>query len=270
MRDFVKDLLKYLPAQIAPALVGLIAIPIVTRLFPPEDYGNYVLVMATVSILSTVATGWLSNSIIRFYPAYELKGDLEHFYDTVVKMAFICIAAIFLGFLIILFLGRAHIPSSLHSLMYIGLLVFIVTACFGVLQSFLRAKRQVNWYTIFSIWRNIAGLGLGLALVIIWHLGVEGLLWGSLLSGVIVIPCLWRLSIGKNVSIKKGVSLAAASEMAKYGFPLVIGFLTFWVLSLSDRYVLEFFRGSKEVGIYSASYNISERTIFMLFGRNRA
>jgi len=52
--------------------------------------------------------------------------------------------------------------------------------------------------------------------------------------------------------------------MAKYSFPLVLGNLAAWVLSLSDRYILEFFRGSQEVGIYSASYAISEKSIFLL------
>ncbi|MCD6232856.1 polysaccharide biosynthesis C-terminal domain-containing protein [bacterium] len=52
--------------------------------------------------------------------------------------------------------------------------------------------------------------------------------------------------------------------MAAYGFPLVIGNLAAWILSLSDRYVLEFFRGAQEVGIYSASYAIGEKSILLL------
>ena len=47
---------------------------------------------------------------------------------------------------------------------------------------------------------------------------------------------------------------------------MVVSFLTWWVLSLSDRYILELFRGSWEVGIYSASYAAAEGSIMVLVG----
>ncbi len=68
-KGFLKDLLKYLPAQIAPGIIGFVSIPVVTRLFPPAEYGLYNLAMATVMILTTLL-GWLPMSIIRYYPAY--------------------------------------------------------------------------------------------------------------------------------------------------------------------------------------------------------
>lgn len=40
--------------------------------------------------------------------------------------------------------------------------------------------------------------------------------------------------------------------------------LAAWILSLSDRYIIEFYRGAQEVGIYSASYAISEKSILLL------
>lgn len=66
-KSFINDIYKYLPSQVIPAVVGFISIPVITRLFPPGDYGNYVLIMATTGVLLTL-TGWLSMLIIRFYP----------------------------------------------------------------------------------------------------------------------------------------------------------------------------------------------------------
>lgn len=264
IREFIRDMAKYLPSRIVPAAVGLLVIPIVTRLFPPADYGNYVLVMATASILSSVSTGWLGNSIIRFHPRYELRERLGQFYNTVLKMAFVSMACASFIFLIILFLGHGRMSSSLYSLMYLGFPVFIVIACSGILQAFLRAKRQVNWYTFFSIWHSVMGSAVGIALVMIWHFGIEGLLWGGLSTIVIALPLLWKLAVGKGISLKERISWPITSEIAKYGFPLTGGFLTSWVLSFSDRYILQFFRGGQEVGIYSASYKFSEHIIFML------
>jgi len=265
IKDLIKDMGKYLPAQIVPAIVGFISIPIITHLFLPGEYGNYILVMATVGVFSTIV-GWLSMSIIRFYPAHERDGKLDEFYGSIIKLTIISILVVSLiasGILVIL---KSYISMKLYPLMWIGILVFILTSSFGVFLHFLRAKRQVSWYSGFKIWNSIAAISFGILLIITFHFGVNGLLWGYILSLVIVFPFLCKKAVGRvclNLN-SKGISFPLTLNMAKYSFPLVAGNLAAWILSLSDRYILEFFRGSQEVGIYSASYAISEKSIMLL------
>lgn len=264
IRELFKDLTKYLPSYIVPAIVGIIAVPVITRLFPPEDYGNYVLVSITVSILSSTATTWISGAIIRFSRAYELKNRLHEFYGTTIKLAFISVAALFLLSEGVLFLAKGYISADLYSMMHIGLLLFIASSNLTLLLAILRANRRIGWYTSFTIWRSVAGLGFGVLLVAAFHYSVEGLLWGALLSIVIALPLLWKVSIGK-LSLNEGAIRSALSmDIARYGLPLIAVDISSWVLSLSDRYVLGFFRGSQEVGIYSVSYNISEQSLLII------
>ncbi|GAH45819.1 unnamed protein product, partial [marine sediment metagenome] len=117
IKNLIRDMGKYLPAQVIPAIVGFISIPIITRLFPPEQYGNYILVMATVSIFSTIV-GWLSMSIIRFYPAYERDGKLNEFYGNIIKLTVISIIVMSLIALGILVILKPHISMKLYSLMW--------------------------------------------------------------------------------------------------------------------------------------------------------
>ena len=263
IKSLTKDMAKYFPAQIVGGIVGFISIPIITRLFTAGEYGNYVLVIATVGVLSTII-GWLPMSIIRFYPVYERDGKLDELFRNIIKSTIISILVVSLiasGVLVIL---KPHISMKLYSLMWIGILVFILTSGLGVPLYFLRAKRQVSWYSGFRIWNSVAAISFGILLVMTFRFGVSGLLLGSVLSSAIALPFLWKKAIeGVSLSLK-GMSFRSILEMAKYSFPLVAGNLAAWILSLSDRYVLEFFRGSKEVGIYSASYAISQKSIVLL------
>lgn len=254
--------MKYLPSKFVPAIAGLAAMPILTRLFPPEVYGNYVLVMATISGLAAMVS-WLEMSVIRFYPSYERDGRLEELSSTVMMWLAISALGLAIVFAGTIFLVRTALGDQLHRLMLVGTLVFVLTASFGVPQDFLRAKRRAGWYSGFSTWKSIAGLGIGIALVTAFGLGVEGLLWGSILSLVLALPILWRLAIGRLPRRSRASGLLT-KEMARYSFPLAIGNLAAWILSLSDRYILKFFRGSHEVGIYSASYAVSENSILLL------
>lgn len=264
IKELFKDIVKYLPSYVVPAIVGIIAIPLVTRLFPPADYGNYVLVLATVSILSAIATAWISASIIRFFPEYKQSSRLKELYSTTIKLTLLSVIVISLIFGCVLFIAQSHLSANLYSLMRIGILVFVVTSSSQIMLGFLRAKRQVTWYSSFTIWHNVAGLSLGIALVVVFGYGVDGLLWGAFLSIIIALPLMWKIAVG-NLSFSEGSIRSSMSlEMTKYGFPVIAVNLASWVLSLSDRYILQFFRGSSEVGIYSASYAISEQTILMI------
>lgn len=262
-RDFLKDTIKYLPAQIAPGIVGFISIPIITRIFLPQEYGNYSLAMATVMVLTTLG-GWLPMAIIRFYPAYERDKKLDLFYGNILRLTFISILVIIFTYLIFIFSIKIHISSKLYFFMLIGICVFIAIAIFNVLQYFLRSKKQVGWYSRFAIWKSVMGFGFGIALIFLFKLGIEGLLWGIVLSISFVMPFLWKKSLGDISIIYSKLKLSLVKDLANYSFPLVIGNLAAWILSLSDRYILEFFRGGQEVGIYSASYNISEKSIMLL------
>jgi O-antigen/teichoic acid export membrane protein len=208
--------------------------------------------------------GWLSMAIIRFYPAYGRDGKLNEFWANVVKLTIISIVVVSFISIVILLIAKSHFSARLYSLMWIGILVFILSSIFEVLQHFLRVERQVSWYSGFTIWKSITAIGFGLLLVIVFHFGVDGLLWGTITGFAIVLPFLWKKTVRQVSFDLDNISIPLTLEMAKYGFPLVVGNLAAWILSLSDRYILEFFRGSQEVGIYSASYNISAHSIMLL------
>jgi len=263
LRHLAKDLAEYSLAFAVPGLIGFIAIPIITRLFAADMYGEYALVMATVSLMSSLLS-WTPVAVIRFYPAYERDGGLKQFYMTSIVLTFVSTGLLAFICLLTLYAFRTRMESNLFRLLSIGVFLLATLSMFNVLKQFLRAKRYVRWYTAFSVWYSVAGLGIGLALVLLGALGIEGLLWGRVLVILVIIPALWTKAVGRfGVRLKGGISKQLAWNMAKYGFPLAIGNLAAWILNLSDRYVIAAFRGSHELGIYSASYAISEKSLML-------
>lgn len=263
-KGLLGDLLKYLPSQIVPGVIGFISIPIITRLFVPQDYGRYNLVMAAVMVLVTLL-GWLPASIIRFYPSYERDNKVDVFVTSIIWLTFISIAVISLFAFATLYLIESHLAPTLYSLMWVGMGVFIVTGSFNVLQYFLRIKRRAYWFSFFAAWKSIGSLGLALLLIFFLRRDIESLLWGIVLCVITILPPLWKKAVGGVSNVYFRIDFFLTKEMAAYSFPLVVENLAVWVLSLSDRYVIEFFRETQEVGIYSAGYNITERSVMLIF-----
>ena len=262
IRAFAKDLLIYLPARIVPAIVGLIAIPLITRLFSPAEFGNYILVITTVAVLSVIV-GWIPSSIIRFYATCKQERLLRELYGAVAFWIFVTVTVLTFLYVGALLLGHASMEPKLYHLMFIGVAIFVLRALCFVLMSFLRVERRVGLYTSLYAGYFVAGLGIGIALVLFLEFGVAGLLWGNVISLVLIIPLLWKAA---HVEFTWGNfgSPTLTREIARYGFPLILGELAIWILSLSDRYIIQFFRGTYEVGVYSANYMVSEQSILVL------
>lgn len=262
-RIILKDMSKYIPAQVVPGIVGFISIPIITRLFTPANYGDYVIVVSTVSVL-VMLVGWLPMSIIRFYPEYVRKNRLALLKDSLLIMMIISVLCLACIYAFGLFSLKKNLSASMYSLLKIGIVFFALHACFEMLLEFLRAQRKIGWYSLFSAWKSITSIGFGLLLVIACSFNIEGLLWGAVICFSIALPVQWRLLFKKTTCNLKNFSKTAVKEAALYGFPLVAGNLAALILSISDRYILAALRGSIEVGIYSASYGISEKSIMLI------
>lgn len=261
----VKDMLKYLPAQVVPGLVGLVSIPIVTRLFPPAEYGDYSLAAATVMVLTTLF-GWLPTSVIRYYPVYEREGRLASFNGTVIRLAVLSLIALASLYYGPLWIARDRMSAGLWRLLMVGGVLTVLTCAFNLLQWFLRAKRMVGRYSAFTVWQSVAGFGLGMASIFLWDRSIQGLLLGAILSIVVILPLLWREATGKDTPIRLlgGIDRQAARATFAYGAPLVVSNLAVCILSLSARYIIGLFRDSSEVGVYSLSYNIADRSLMLL------
>jgi len=261
--NFIKDIVSYLPARVVPAIIGFFSIPLITRIFSPQDYGNYCLVVATITV-QTILIGWLSMSIIRFYPIYECNNKLSSFYPNIINLTLISILFLTLIDITILLLIKSLISSQLLLLMSVGVGVFVFTGIFNIYQSFIRIKMRISIYSRFEIWRSIGKLGIALLLIFFFRVGIVSLLWGSILSLAIVLPLSRKKVSSYKTPFKLKIDFFFTKEIAKYSLPLVVGNLASWIMSLSDRYILEIFKGSKEVGIYSASYNIADNSINLI------
>jgi len=263
MKEFVKDLAIYSPATIIPAIVTIITIPIITRMISPESYGDYVLIVSLISILVTLIGG-LSSSIIRFYPIYEKNSNLDYLLNTSIDILIIFIIFMTLSLFMLAVTFKSYFSSRLYNLIILGILLFILNSIFEVLTSYLRVKRQASWYSLFLIFKSVGALIFSLIFIVFFNYDSTGLLLGSILPIALSVPLIWKKSIG-NVSIDmRNISFKLAKEMAAYGTPLALGNFANWTLSLSDRYILGFFRSTSEVGIYSISYQLAQSSIFLI------
>jgi O-antigen/teichoic acid export membrane protein len=263
-KRITKDLLTYLPAKALPALAAFITVPIYTRLFAPDEFGHYVLAVAAEEFLLLAAIEGFGQGAIRFFNAYQRKSGLSSYFAVLfgsVGLILLVAVAISAG---ILLAFRSLISSDLYPLLWAALALFVVNACFTTLTDVLRGQEKGRWYTVMWVSQHYGGVILGLVLVLVFKMGVSGLIWGQTLALLLPIVPLFRLTTRSVAIHPVHFNRSDFRQIGTFALPFTVANIAFWTLTLSDRYIVELFRGSYEVGLYSVASKISSRSIQLL------
>ncbi|GMV32616.1 MAG: hypothetical protein DYG85_03145 [Chloroflexi bacterium CFX1] len=260
-KSFLRDMLVYLPTKVLPALTGLITTPILTRIFLPEEYGDWALALGVTDFLFALAMSGIGTAALRFFPAYKVKNNLSGFFSNVLAMTAVVSGGMSVLAALGLVLFRGRINAALFPLLWISVLMFAVNSFYTIFMEVSRVQQKSGLFTRVNLTNYYGGLIIGLILVLVFGLRVEGLMYGTVLVQILALPLLIRTTMQ---GVRVGADLLDASSMSaiwSFAWPLAFGNTAFWGLRLSDRFVIEFFRPGVEVGLYSAVYNISDRTI---------
>jgi O-antigen/teichoic acid export membrane protein len=258
MRRMLKDTLGYVPSTVLPILFATVGVVVYTRIFTTAEYGVYNFALSVVIPATLLMTEWAAQPIGRYYADYDAAGRLEAYRRGVAALILWIVGAVLLlsfavGCLVIL-----DIPSRLA--LYAGIVAAVLTQCVFVLTSrILPSSLRPDRYRRAIVWSSGLSVGFSLLLLALFGKHVAWLFWGQACGNLVLIPALlrWsRLPLGPAVLRITPEIWALARRFWAYGAPMMIWFLSGSILDDEDRYVLQWFHGSAQVGVYSVNYNL--------------
>lgn len=257
-----KDTLIYIPTRLSPVLFGFLALFIYTRIFAPDIYGNYSLFEATIGFLGIFTYGWINESNLRFFALYKLNNRIEAFLST---SFFVLIAAVVVIAAALLALSWfSFLPRVLIEYFAIVVAILVVNSLFETLLTVLRSDRKPK---DVSLYRTLSsGLCLGVSLVFIFLFGWDllAILLGILLTNLalsLIIVLKFRFA---SYIHARHFSTDTLKEFMQYGLPLMTTLLFSWIMWVSNRYVIDYFKGPYEVGIYTTAFQLASYPISMV------
>lgn len=231
-------------------LRGLIILPLVTKLLSPEDYGLWAQLGVASALLTMIATAGMDSASLRYLAGErgsEKDGAFTAIWLTALGLAAVlgvgCIAAAPL-----LPAGEARFATMMLAALLLGLV-----AERAALTQVRRLERYWDFAASLALLAAIDVLSIGAALLA--SLGVAGavLSWGlfKLLAcaGILVYSQLRYRALAAPRFQQLG-------RMLRFGLPLIVVATLFWMLNLSDRFLIGWFLGLRDVAFYSASYAI--------------
>lgn len=261
INKILKNSRNYAAAKIIPGFLGFLSVIIFTRLLTPADYGLYVLANSTIALVTVIFFEWLNKSILRYFEEYKQKQCLSEFISTVSNSLIGIIIIILTIWSLVVNLLRRYLDSNLIILLNIGTLVILTQAGFTFTLFIRQAAQESFKYAVRSIIRAIAKLVISVCFLYFFHAGPKGILWGITISAGSIF--IWEFfAFSRKWEIKISLfSKKLLKNLLSYGLPLIGLSVAALIIVVADRYMIEFFLTTDDVGVYSAGYNLADTII---------
>ncbi len=259
-KTFFVQFSHFFTGQAAGLLLGFITFPLLTRLLSIEQYGILGLVTNTIAITVVFAKAGLSDGIIRFHDEYTV--DIEKqltFSSTVFIIGLLLAVAVFCCYLAALptLFGILHIKKQFQLCFFVMALLLLIRPVRIIFMNLLRVNGKTITYNTLNLINKIVSVFLGLLLLIFIVKELYGYFIGLVISEYIIFFVLLSWFFKKYTISLPSVSIGLAKQLMLFGVPLLVTELAYMLLTYADRYMILFYHGEQELGIYSVGYNLA-------------
>lgn len=242
-------------------ILTFLIVPLYTYYINTSDMGDYDLLITSVSLLTPLISLKISDATYNWMiiGTASKEVSIKATYDYLLKS---CTFAVIVIEIVSHFI---HIWN-----IWLFLAIIVLEPILETTQKILRGLKNQKLFAASGIIYTGILVSLNFFTICILKLGVTSLLVNTIISHIISIAlifCLEKRMRCLTVTVNKEELLITQKEMLKYSVPLVPSTLSWWVMSVSDRYIIRFFLGSSFNGIYAIATKFPSvlQTFFVLF-----
>lgn len=240
-------------ANVLNGAIPFLLLPILTRVFTPEEYGLITLVSAVIAIMGAF-TGLSAHGAVSV-KYFDKSIDHPQFVGAsllvlIGSTAFILILLFFTGDAIS---NWVNLPKEW---LFIAAIASSSQFVINVRLVLWQVKDQPIRYGLFQVSQTLFNLGLSLALVFwaIW--GWQGRTWGIALASIIFcVIAVASMQKAKLVHWKR--NFRYERDVIAFGFPLIPHVLGGFAIAMSDRFILTSLLGVNAVGHYAVGIQMA-------------
>ncbi|MGG0175255.1 lipopolysaccharide biosynthesis protein [Gottfriedia acidiceleris] len=257
-KNLVEKFFQYAIGSGITLLLGFISSPLTTRLINPENFGKFSMFTLFANVSNLIILLGLDNSFVRYFYE-ETPGNRKKLLFNILKIS-IAACSVF-SILIIIFSN--FISIRLFGIFnYQILILMVLNNLFMLLNRYallvVRMQQKGKLFSLLQIYQKLSNIVLIVILFIPLNKGFLTLINASVLSNIFVtIIAIWKeREYWDFKNIKKIELKITNDELLKYGIPLVFTFLLTWLFQSTDRLFINYYKGSTELGVYSAAFSI--------------
>ena len=256
--------------QSASVLGTLAMVRVLTEQLSPVQYGELALGFTLAVLVNQVVMGGIINGISRYYSIAAEKNDLRGYLKAVSKlMSYATLAVVVLAILI--FTGLLLFGKSQWMELAAAVLLFSVlsgfNSAFSGIQNAARQRAIVALHMGLDSWLKI---GMALGMLLWFEMSSTAVVLGYCVSAFFVTcsQLFFLQRVIRNQRRREGAQADEkwCSKMWAFGWPFSTWGLFTWLQQASDRWALQLFATTKEVGQYAVVFQLGYTPIILVTG----
>lgn len=224
-----------------------------TRVMATGDFGGATLIQNAVNILVPIVTLAVNSAALRF--ALDKNSNKKQVFTTGV-------ATTLIGFLIFCLFAPVVVKININDfnmgqyaiLLY---LMLLGSSLRQLCQQFVRGSGHVKLYAIDGVMATATSAGFTFLYLGAFHWGIYGYILAIFTSDMISVAFMFICAkLWKCLDLRHGLKKETAFPMLKYCIPLIPTIVLWWIINVSDQYMVTYFNGVSLSGIYTSAYKI--------------
>lgn len=225
-------------------LISFFLMPLYTSILTIDEYGVAELLNNSIEIVLPIVTLCIIEALYRF----SIDKKVDH--STIFINSLVVIVA---GDIIVLIGSLICFFAFQYKDAVYFLLLFVTTTFYKLTTQFSRGLGHVKRYAFYGVLNSLLLLSSNIILLFIFKGGVNEYLL-SFSIGYGVSGCIAMLLSNEYRYIKvEKFDKKKLKEMLNYSLPNIPNMLSWWVNSLSDRYIVLLYWGTQITGLYTAA-----------------
>jgi O-antigen/teichoic acid export membrane protein len=257
LKDFSKDTIVYGLGKGIKKFIGLLLVPIYTRVLSPADFGIVDSLGAGIFFITAFLNFGLDSASGFYFFQPSSESEKGKILFTVFSMRLmVIIPSVIMSFFsvplsILLFKTPAY-----SNVVLITCLLIPANMLMSEQELVYRFYRNAWGYNVLTIVKSLVNIGAGVLLVVNFRLGVYGAQMASFVSTMAVVVVSLAFYTRKKYTYK--FSFYWAKKLLRFGFPLIWAGIAVWIYSTSDRLILLHYRSLSEIGYFSIGSTFSQ------------
>ena len=250
----IKSFSVYVFTMFFTAGVSFATFSLLTRYLNEVDYG----IISLYSSISILLVSFISCGVqfVLNVDYFSLSKDQyrKRFSNGIAIPAVICLL-LTIGFLVFNYPLQTLIKSNyffIAVLPFTCLLVFFNDITLGLIRN----KERHFLFAGYSIGKNLVEISLAIFFIVILGWNWQGRIGGSLITVILTVAFAFFL-FKKWGFLSRNISLSPVKEIIKEGLPFIPERLAVFFMMYSDRFFIDFYEGTGDVGFYSAGAQIA-------------
>lgn len=248
-KKLLSDTLLFSISNFGSKVLVFLLVPIYTNVLSTTEYGIVDLIVSTVNLLVPVLTISIAEGVLRF--AFDKDVKREQLLSIAMLITAVSTLALF-------FLKPVAVLIKEQVGQYWGylVLIYLLNALNAIFSSYTRGLDKTRLFAVKGIVYTASLIIFNILFLLVFKMGLRGYLFALIITEIITIlvmvlagkylPELTHFSFNKKLF----------REILGYSLPMIPTVIAWWVMQLSDKYVIIAAVGIAASGVYSVAYKI--------------